>query len=197
MIGTREHKGVSEKRLLECQEALREYRGLSHGSRRVLGASIGKKTKWEDSRISSAIRVLRKCVEIEQKFRVVTLDDTVKRSVEYARKTVEIPLVFHSRLPVKAITKMTHVVGRDTYEVKARTPQPTIEALEAMREHGQLFDHLEVWWVPNDILIEKIPDPDPIVVGAIKVPRYGYTHFELHRWVDEDVELAWWSREGY
>jgi hypothetical protein len=142
------------------------------------------------------VRQLRRCETLSREFREVQRDESCTRRVKCDRMELDAPLLFHARIPMKRFTEISFSIGSNRYSAKARSPMPTIEAIEAIREHGNRFDSLEVWWVPNDVLVERIPDPDPILVGVITTARDNY-YYELHRWIDEDVELGWWSKEGY
>jgi len=111
-------------------------------------------------------------------------------------ETISIPLVWSTKIPAKPFQMIT----KGNHRLKAKTPEPTVEAIELLTEHKEKFDHLEVWWVPKDVLVSVIPPKqpvDPILVGAIKVPGFDIIYYELCRWEDESVEIGWWSKEGY
>jgi hypothetical protein len=161
-----------------------------------------KKTETTITKLEEVVEKLKRCSELEKKFNLVQRDETCKKQIKhpdsYLRKqgkTLEIPLIFHTKIPCKASTSMR----RGSYNIKTKTPTPTTEALKVIKETQGLFEHYEVWWVPNNLLIEKLPPKnlDPIVVGVINIPRVGNYCFELHRWVDDKVETPWWSQEGY
>lgn len=204
MLGTIETIGVIQLRLSAVREAIQARRAMSLKARQELKSRFGA-TRYSRGRpLAMIVRHLMRCDELSRQFRVVERDSSVTRQVNvedsYGRKagTVNIPLVLSSKLPAPRVHKEL-VTGekRESYSVKAVVPHPTKEAIDAIRQHRDLFDWIEVWWVPNDVLIEKLPDPDPIVVGAVSINRDKTYYFELHRWVDETVEVAWWSKEGY
>jgi hypothetical protein len=165
--------------------------------------------------IESYIEYLERCAALEEEFDEVTLDKSAVRFMERngnqlrqraveAAHTFQVPLIFTASLPAKPMTE----IKIDHQILKSKTPTPTREASQKMREHGHKFDGLEIWWVPKDILIEE-KDPDPILVGWVR-PFAGYntiyqgsksviepTYFELHRWVDDVVEEGWWAKEAY
>lgn len=185
-------------------DLLRALRNMGPDCRNVLYCDG---LKWEGGR-KWTIRALRECAKLARKFKVVTLDETATRSrhstcrnIHGYTYTVEFkhPLIWTAKLPCSdRMEMMVFADGRgDSLKLTAKTPPPPPEALKAMKLHGKKFDHLEVWWVPNDVLVEKMPDPDPLLVGVKKVEGYDPFYFELHRWVDETVESGWWSREGY
>lgn len=207
MLGTVIHEGVIARRLADTEEALRGYRAIPQRARKELRKHMSQTygNGLAELDITVTIRQMRRCAELERQFRVVSLDSSIKRLVQvtdiYGRFVVniEVPLVWSARLP---LAKTVEMKGRPTgsineYRCKAVTPMPTIEAIRALKEHGHLFDWHEVWWVPNEVLVEKLPDPDPILVGGIKIHNDQTYYFELHRWIDENVELGWWSKEGY
>lgn len=149
---------------------------------------------------------LKRCADLEEQFLCVTFDYSIKRKITYfdqnrkENRVEQAPLVWRTALPAKPVTKIN--------EFSSRTPIPVPEALVAMEKHKHLFDGIELWWVPKDILVEKLPDPDPILVGRVGRwhdshnvdeyrKKYELAFFELHRWIDETVEEGWWSKEGY
>ena len=142
---------------------------------------------------------LQRCAELERKFPLVEFDNAVTRKVKIgsSEKTVECQIVWHTKLPAKPFTKLIVRSDGNKYECTAKTPAPTAAAKAAMDAHGHEFDHLELWWVPKDIMVQEIPKPDPILIGAVQYRKDKFYYFELHRWIDESVENAWWSREGY
>lgn len=207
MLGTLEHTGTIARRLADAESALMGYRAIPQRARKELQRHMSQKYGNGQSElvITETIRGLRRCSDLERQFRVVSLDTSVKRLVpgtdSYGRFVVniEVPLVWSARLP---LAKVVELKGRQTnstneYRCKANTPMPTMEAIQALKKHGHLFEWHEVWWVPNEVLVEKLPDPDPILVGGVKIHNDQTYYFELHRWIDENVELGWWSKEGY
>jgi hypothetical protein len=210
MLGTKTLTGVLEiidSLIDDCLTALQCKRAMGMRARKYARWSEGiafnrtDKQKGVSSRsLAKEIRLRRRCLELAKQFPVVKLDATVKRYVKTScGGKIEAPLVFHTRLPAKPIMLQEVVYSGYRYNVSAKVPHPPEQAIQAIKEHGQKFDWLEVWWVPSDVLVEKIPDPDPILVGAVKHPYADQAmyHFELHRWIDESVELGYWSKEGY
>lgn len=206
MLGTIERTGAIQERLAAIQEAMSARRAMSPLARIHLRKRFGNYRYDRSPPMAKIIRGLRRCDELSKLFTPVDRDPAVTRSVtaEFRSSSyrsedrkISIPLVFACKLPAPRVYTATVTVDRESYSVKAIVPHPTPEALTAIRNHGDLFDWCEVWWVPNDVLIEKIPDPDPIVVGAVEIKKDRMYYFELHRWVDETVEVGWWSKEGY
>lgn len=146
-----------------------------------------------------SIMALDRCIDLEKLFKVVSIDVDVTKVLRGAdKKTITAPLIWRTKLPAPAYVE---VKGYDStlgsYRLVSKTPSPTPQAIEALAQHGEKFDRTELWWVPKDILITKIPDPDPILVGVIETGCGEPMYFELHRWVDSTVEDAWWVKEGY
>ena len=144
-------------------------------------------------------RQLAKASELARQFRAIKHDPTAVRTLT-EKHSVEVPLVFRTKLPARHTVSLT--VRRNvpynssSYKVTAKVPRPPDEALKALALHREKFDWMEVWWVPKDVHVTEIR-PDPILIGTVAVgPNSGY-HFELHRWVDESVESAYWASEGY
>lgn len=152
-------------------------------------------------------RGLRRAQALAAEFPMVARDLTVTRAVQGQRNQpgwtpaeaqVTVPLVFAVRLP----TGRTHTfeaknrVGTNV-RVSATVPTPPREALQALAAHQTRFDRCEVWWVPNQVLVEPLPKPDPILVGVCDAGWAGPQCFTLHRWIDDTVEAAYWAREGY
>jgi hypothetical protein len=152
--------------------------------------------QWEN--IKTAFEGVKKAMELGKQFRRVERDDAVTREVKNGNGIkVEVPLVFHAKLPLARKIEFNRSVGANRYKFSTKMPNPTPEAIAALRQHSGKFDHTELWWVPNEILVEKLPDPDPMLVGAIKIGEKKHLYFELHRWIDESVEATYWAKEGY
>lgn len=144
---------------------------------------------------------LKRCAELSKEFRQVQLDASARRVVEWRGFRLDIPLLFSARLPMPAMAEKDgrSVSTGTSFNVTAKTPAPTAEALQAIKDHGHKFDWLECWWVPKDLIITE-KNPDPILVGAIATSLkddQNAVYFELHRWIDTGVEDAWWAAEGY
>ncbi len=208
MLGTLiKPKSIIEKRLESTYSAVEHMRALGYNGRKYVKSFISNSSYSYDNRIPIAqtIRSLQKCKDLSNEFNIVERDESVKKKILTKSKDrysstdiiLEIPLIFYTQLPAKIHTILQFDINNITYSAKAITPMPTNEALAQIRKHGKRFNHLELWWVPNDVLVEKIPDPDPIVVGVIKLPDDTSFNFELHRWVDESVEAEYWTKEGY
>lgn len=145
----------------------------------------------------------------EQEKRLAKKKSLKKKSIAYKRRrapslpisfkpveTVSIPLVWSTKVPAKPFQMLT----KGQHRFKAKTPEPTAKAIDLLMKHKEKFDHMEVWWVPRDVLASVIPKKqpvDPILVGAVKLPNIDTIYFELCRWEDEGVEIGWWSKEGY
>lgn len=144
-------------------------------------------------------KALKRCVDLAKQFRIVKIDESVERMVRTKTgETIKARLVFSCNLPLKPVTtqRVSGKNGKD-YELKAQTPLPTKESLGAIKEHGHRFDKLALWWVPNEITVDEVKELDPILVGKIETKFHGDICFELHRWVDENFEAEYWSKEGY
>jgi hypothetical protein len=101
-------------------------------------------------------------------------------------------------LPLKTVTtKRVKGKNGNDYELKANTPLPTREGLTAIKLHKDKFDKLALWWVPNEITVEEFKELDPILVGKIETKFHGNICFELCRWVDDNFEAEYWSKEAY
>ena len=156
-------------------------------------------------KLKEAARQIRLCEDLSKTFRMVSRNSNLNRQVKGpGSKKVDVPLVFAHKLPLPTFyTEVVQLPAEhrswrpEEVEIKTRVPSPTPEALRAIKEHESKFDHLELWWVPNDILVTPIEKPDPILVGYVGVPHYSGVYFELHRWVDESVESKYWAKEGY
>lgn len=151
------------------------------------------------AKLDERVEKLERVNSLAAMFPEVSLDLSCVRKVRTSRDRdgdIEIPLVFSHKVPLPISHQSEHVYGSGRYHVTARCPVPVPEALKAIKEHKTKFDHLEVWWVPNDVLIVKIPDPDPLLVGAAH-DGDQFRYFELHRWIDESVEDPWWSGAAY
>jgi hypothetical protein len=209
MLGLKELGQKSARQRADAVlSALQAKRAMGRLNRQWAKTSYGIKglgrvtRKAVPLRLAKVIRSCRKCDELAQQFKVVSLDKEAKRKVKVLRDgykgyEIEVPLLFSTRLPTKPIYSL--IVDKDSrrYTASARVPSPPPEAIQAIKEHGQKFDWLELWWVPSDVQVEQMPQPDPIVVGAIQIPNDIVYYFELHRWIDESVELGYWSKEGY
>lgn len=198
MLGTLSIPATAISKLLAVsEEALRARRAMSPAVRKHL-KSVHKRDKTKEVYHPDAIRFLRRAAALSEQFPVVQFDDTAKRKMKVRHSTtIEAPLLFYAQLPLKPTTTIRHYESNYGYNLTSRTPQPTKKAIKALKDHGKKFDRLQLWWVPNDVLVEKIPDPDPILVGIIDMDKYGSYSFELARWVDESVEAGYWAKEGY
>lgn len=206
MIGTIERPGIAVKALSAAMSAVDYMRAVGFRGRRAMRQFLSNGERHNSVyRRGSArtIRALQRCVQFSAEFKIVDRDESairrinVKADDQYRSDSIaDVPLVFHARLPAKIKTRLQFKCGNKHFTADATTPMPTTEALDAIRKHGKRFDHVELWWVPNDLLVERV-EPDPIIVGVVEVPGNRAMHFELHRWIDESVEVGWWAREGY
>ena len=194
MLGTMIlENSVTEKRHQKACEITKLLRSMGLAYRKRFVSSHERRYHGEDR------RKLEICVELSKIFRVVKIDESLERKIKTKTgETIVAPLVFSCNLPLKTITTR-RVKGKNgnEYELKAQTPLPTKEALEAIKTHKDKFEKLALWWVPNEIMVEEIKELDPILVGKIETRMYGDICFELHRWVDENFEASYWSKEGY
>lgn len=150
--------------------------------------------------MQKTIVALEKCIPLEQSFKSVTIDQTATRIIKCKCKRygddsmadIVVPLIWNAKVPLGTFHEM-EIRG---YKIKTRTPAPVKKAIEEIKKHKDKFDEIQLWWVPRDFIVEKIPDPDPIIVGVIKSPAIDFC-FELHRWIDESVEDEYWTKEGY
>jgi hypothetical protein len=203
MIGTISTTGKPQKLLSAAYAARDAMRAIGWVGRKQVKLFVDGNGRYGKP-IAKTVRQLERAVAWSAQFPMVEFDESctrlisVKTNEHYSSDAqVEAPLLFRTRLPASTKTKMTFRSGETDYSAIAITPMPTMEAIQAIRQHGKKFDELQLWWVPHDILGEKIPDPDPMVVGVIHVPGHPDFFFELHRWIDETVEASWWTREGY
>ncbi len=194
MLGTivKPASGIETKYLKSC-EVTSLLRKMGRFNRHNVGIGYELSYHHQD-RIA-----LKRCVELAKQFKIVSIDETVERKIKTKEGDIIVcSLVFSCNLPLKTITtkRVKGKNGKD-YELKSNTPLPTKEGLEAIREHRNKFDKLGLWWVPNEITVEEIKEYDPILVGKIETKFHGSICFELHRWVDENFEAEYWSKEGY
>jgi hypothetical protein len=152
---------------------------------------------------------LQKCAVLAKEFKVVKRDpQPVKRKGFVANRNsfvnghpvmseyeIACPLAWSCKLPAPRVSSMRETIHG--LELESRVPPPPPAAVEQLRKHAKKFDRTEVWWVPKDILVVRPVSPDPIVVGVITTSTLGDFCFELHRWIDEDYEDSYWSKEGY
>lgn len=199
MIGVSVHSQSKFTQALASTNQILDFlSGLDENSRQIYADCGGKDCI---AKLSTQLSFYERCAEVEKQFRSVTLDLSAKRLLKDTKgNQYEVPLIFRSALPSAPVTK----IKRGDVLFAAKTPSPTPEAMDAIKQHARLFDGLEVWWVPKDVLVERIPKPDPILIGRIgphvsedKMNVGTTAFFELHRWIDELVEEGWWSKEAY
>ena len=93
---------------------------------------------------------------------------------------------------------MTLSYHGEQFRVSAKVPHPSEEARQKTMEYIDYFDRMEVWWVPKDIKVRQIVvEKDPVLVGVLQPEGFEPFSFELTRWIDEEVEDAYWAKEGY
>ena len=131
-----------------------------------------------------AFEGIKKAMELARQFPRVERDEKVVRKVRPSNSQsveIEVPLVFHAKLPLQKTIQFQRTIGQHRYKCSTRVPNPTPEAIAALKSHADKFDAVELWWVPNDILVEKIPDPDPMLVGVVTITPSKHLYFELKR----------------
>jgi len=191
----------------EKLELVRTYRKMGPDGRKILT----KHCRIPDLKMIFVVLDRIQSVDrFSKEFRMVTPDESAVRTLHTkSGREVKIPLVFRTELPARAVvTRRINSEDRTNspynspypshLEVKARVPKPTYEALAALNTHRQKFDRMEVWWIPKDLnVVEVIHKPDPMIVGVVRVDEKLEYFFDVYRWVDETVEDAYWSKEGY
>lgn len=198
MIGTRP---IPKTRIESIHATLVQAQAIMKNE--YLGREVFKSFGFDVEAVTGALKSIDRVFELSEQFPPIMRDPEIRRKVQSKSRfgdspIVEIPLVFYAELPAQNITRqLVFAMNGGQVQVSAVTPVPTEKALQMIKEHKSKFDKLEIWWVPNDILVEKLPDPDPVLVGRIDVKHVGSIYFELCRWVDESVESGYWSREGY
>lgn len=198
MIGT-EHPNpdLLAQHCHSIKTTVQSLRQMGRHGRKMIGFN-------SHGKLSTRIKKIQRCLELAKQFKPISRDEDDTREVKATNgQVLELPLVWSIDLPASNWKRIQKTVGRRRFEAKSRTPAPTPEAFEALKEHKHLFDRCQVWWVPQDILVKEIPEPDPVLVGVIDIPastdyrsrmEYG---FEIYRWIDESVEDSYWFREGY
>ena len=124
---------------------------------------------------------------------------TEDRIVKWNYRKVFAPMVWHTKLPTnkRFVSDRFYCVETDEWiRVKTAVPLPPKKAVELYKTYKDHFDACEMWWVPSDLQFEVEPDPDPIIVGVLKVNgKKLYT--EIYRWIDETVEDPIYSAIAY
>jgi len=193
-LGIAEAEPVGSPVLEKIQSVTEKLDTITSAEREVTNSLLGDLQSRLDVNRERAIAV----TNAEERFRRVTLDGSLKREARYGNKVVKVPLIF--RAPLPAPFQVMEKSDCGACKVTAKTPSPPAAAMSAYTASRALFDSCEVWWVPNDVLVTRIPDPDPILVGVFKtgnLPVPGPLYYELYRWVDEAVEDGWWTGEAY
>jgi hypothetical protein len=195
MLGTIEkvRSGIEVKYQKSCEVSmLLRHLGLQY---RKYNLDVSYKTKYQ----ISDRKALKRCVELSKQFKIVEIDETVKRKLRTKTgEVIQCELVFSCNLPLKTVvTKQVQGNDGKDYVLKTQTPLPTSEVLRSIKSYKNLFDNIAIWWVPNDILIEEVKELDPILVGKVETKFHGNICFELCRWVDENFEAEYWTKEGY
>lgn len=196
--------GVSEVDSDKIRETLRRVVEIANVAKRIPKSSEELAMRLFGSNrtfdvLTVEIGILKRCDALAREFKVVKRDDSlVRRKVFFGQdrrqEMLDVPLVWSATLPAPRTSKYRSQHGHD---LSSRVPPPPPEAVEQLRLHRAKFERTEVWWVPRDIMVEKPPAPDPIVVGAVQTNTQGTFYFELHRWIDEDYEDSYWAKEGY
>lgn len=135
--------------------------------------------------IAKRAKAMTRVVDLAKVFRMVHLDDTIKRKVRVenrwlgSMKSITVPFIFSCKLPAKTKTSYTVVIAPrereqrvprrfglrrfrlssnrgERYTVSAMTPRPPDAALDVIQKHADKFDHTEVWWVPKDLQVKAV-----------------------------------------
>jgi hypothetical protein len=141
---------------------------------------------------SRFLREYERALELQE---MMGFDVVVKTNEKRTMKNgYSVPLVWELVLPT-SLRSMTMTIAGGV-EATAKVPIPPKEALDAIADHGALFDGLRMWWVPSDIKFKVPPAPDPIIVGELKGPE-GPLFYELYRWIDATVEDPYYNAVAY
>lgn len=194
MLGTLvKEKTAIEKKYEKSCEVVTLLRKMGNEHRGYL------RSKYAIREIIKDRKQLKRCVELAKEFKIVEIDKTCERRIK--TKTGEVitcQLVFSVNLPLHTVTtKRVKGKNGNEYELKTQTPLPTKEVLNAIKIHRGKFDKVALWWVPNEIICDEVKDLDPMLVGSIRTNNHGDIHFELVRWIDENYEAEYWTKEGY
>lgn len=201
--------GTSEKTLNNVLNVIRSERGLTLNERRLAfrlqsGVEPTKRhRKAARHQLFEAARRLKECAILEDVFgfNLVELDS---KAMIRANHKIPIPLIWTVTLPIKS-AKVTQTISHDgrDYKVTTLVPPPPDKAVDLYKEHKDKFDRMELWWVPNQVSVQAVPEPkpivrpDPMLVGVKVIPGLANRYFNLFRWIDETYESGWWAREAY
>lgn len=134
--------------------------------------------------IAKRAKALTRAAELSKTFRMVRLDETLKRKVVVAdrwtgmEREVSVPLIFTSRLPAKA---------KRSYTVVVKQNEP--------RERGNLLTPRRVWvprWRrgrPQRFTVSAVvPVPQDAALEALQKHAGKFDHTEVW-WVPKDVQV--------
>jgi hypothetical protein len=188
-------KTVVKDRIEKELKVLRFFRQMGPEMRKLLA---GKGLSLDIHAIVKVLKRLRSIETLTQEFRVVRFDATAVRKVQRQGHELEVPLVFRTKLPAKQVAGVTIRKTPTAWPIKVSTkvPYPPREALEALAKNKKKFDWMELWWIPKKVHVEE-QKPDPMIVGVISVAPEVTYHFEIYRWIDEEIEDSYWAKEGY
>ena len=156
------------------------------------GLFTGEAQKTLDRSLAVARKIERLGLPIVEK-------SAQNRLVETYKHKAYVPLVWSEKLPTKQRKGECRVYcskTTDFYKVHSLIPLPPKEAVDDYTRLKEEFDHCELWWVPRDIEFATTPDPDPIIVGALKNGK-KVIYLEIYRWIDETVEDPLYNAIAY
>lgn len=172
-------------------------------------------------RVAAYVHFLNRCAALAVKvssfdpaqlaYKAVAVDPGATRRMRVASANrrgkasiIQGPLVFKRRLPIPRSEKISVIEVQfpaksgPVYKVSAATPALPEEAEPVVVAACQDFDYLEVWWVPNEVFVEPLKLPDPVVVGLIEHPfKQEPAAFSIYKWLEPTIESAYWASEGY
>ena len=101
-------------------------RGRYHKNKKKI-----KQTETLISKLEEVVDKLRRASELEKEFNIVERDDSVKKKIKHPERwkanrgeIMEIPLIFHTKIPCKTRTS----IQKGSYKVTSKTPTPTAKA---------------------------------------------------------------------
>jgi hypothetical protein len=198
-------KTIVNERIEKELKLLRCFRQMGREMRKLL---VERGLSLDIHALVKTLKRLRSIEHLAREFRVVKFDEkavrTIRRRTESGQPaTLEVPLVFRTKLPAKTSVRQAvrksnvgQVVNTWPVTISAKVPHPPLEALKALTEHRSKFDWMELWWIPKTVHVTEVK-PDPMIVGVVSAGVGLEYHFEIYRWIDEVVEDAYWAKEGY
>jgi len=137
MLGTQTYENVCQTDLTMATAVVGKLKDFSTGELKLLKI---KNVSEEITELESTRTVLERCVELEKQFNVVMRDETVMRPCKNDKGNIHmLPLVFAVKLPAHPIATFKHTNS----VFFTRTPRPTPEASDALREHGDKFEYIQ------------------------------------------------------